>query len=188
MAQIKAGNIAKGMFIIYKQAPHQVMKTEFMNPGKGSAIMRTKLKNVATGTVSEFTFKTNEFVEEAEVDKSERQFLYHDGGDFVFMDPRNYEQVSVPGRLLAGKEKLLTTNLAAIILILDDQPIGVRLPPNVVLKVIEAHEAVAGNRINAPKKPVIMETGLEIQAPLFIKTGDKLSIDTDTGEYLARVN
>ena len=96
--------------------------------------------------------------------------------------------MSVPGRLLAGKEKLLTTNLAAIILILDDQPIGVRLPPNVVLKVIEAHEAVAGNRINAPKKPVIMETGLEIQAPLFIKTGDKLSIDTDTGEYLARVN
>ena len=95
MAQIKAGNIAKGMFIIYKQAPHQVMKTEFMNPGKGSAIMRTKLKNVATGTVSEFTFKTNEFVEEAEVDKSERQFLYHDGGDFVFMDPRNYNSIKL---------------------------------------------------------------------------------------------
>lgn len=188
MAQVKAGNISKGIFVVYKNTPHQVMKTEFMNPGKGSAIMRTRLKNVETGAVSDFTYKTNEIVEEAEVDKKEMQFLYRDGDDFVFMDPRSYEQIAVPGKYLDGKEGFLTPDLQAIILVLNEQPIGVRLPPNVILKVTTAHDAVAGNRVNAPKKPVILETGIEVFAPLFIKAGDKLSIDTETGEYLARVN
>ena len=173
---------------MFKGGPHQVMKTEFMNPGKGSAIMRTRLKNVETGAVSDFTFKTSEIVEEAEVDKREMQFLYQDSGDFVFMEPRSFEQVTVPGRFLRGKEGFLTPELEAIVLILDEQPIGVRLPPNVVLKVTEAQDAVAGNRVNAPKKPITLETGKEVMAPLFIKVGDKVSVDTDTGEYLSRIN
>lgn len=188
MSQVKAGNISKGMFVIYKNSPHQVMKTEFMSPGKGSAIMRTRLKNVESGAVSDFTYKTNEIVEEAEVDKKEMQFLYKDGDDYVFMDPRTYDQITVPGRFLKEKEGVLTPEMQAVVLVLDEQPIGVRLPPNVILKVTEAQDAVAGNRVNAPKKPVILETGLEIQAPLFIKAGDKVSIDTETGSYLARVN
>jgi elongation factor P len=188
MAQIKAGNISKGIFIIYKNTPHQVMKTEFMSPGKGSAIMRTRLKNVETGAVSDFTYKTNEMVEEAEVDKKEMQYLYKDTDDYVFMDPRTYDQVTVPGRFLKEKEGILTPQMLGIILVLDDKPIGVRLPPNVILKVTVAHDAVAGNRVNAPKKPVTLETGLEILAPLFIKAGDKVSVDTEALTYLARVN
>lgn len=188
MSLVKAGNITKGMFVIYKNTPHQVMKTEFMNPGKGSAIMRTRLKNVESGAVADFTYKTNEMVEEAEVDKQEMQYLYKDGDDYVFMDPRTYDQITVPGRFLKEKEGVLMPEMQAIVLVLDEQPIGVRLPPNVVLKVTESPDAVAGNRVNAPKKPATLETGMEIQVPLFIKTGDKVSVDTDTGEYLARVN
>jgi elongation factor P len=188
MSQVKAGNITKGIFLIYKNTPHQVMKTEFMSPGKGSAIMRTRLKNVETGAVSDFTYKTNEMVEEAEVDKKEMQYLYKDSDDYVFMDPRTFEQITVPGRFLKEKEGVLTPEMQAIVLVLDEQPIGVRLPPNVVLKVTEAQDAVAGNRVNAPKKPIVLETGLEILAPLFIKPGDKVSVDTETLVYLARVN
>lgn len=185
---IKAGNISKGIYLIFKGAPHLVTKTEFMSPGKGSAVMRVRLKHIETGSVSDFTYKTNELVEEAEVDKKEMQYLYQDGSDFVFMDPRNYEQITVPGRFLEGKEGFLTPELICILLIREDQPIGIKLPSHVTLKVTEAEDAVAGNRVNAPKKPVTLETGHVVQAPLFIKPGDKLVIDTDTGAYLSRTS
>jgi elongation factor P len=185
---VKAGNISKGMFIMFKGAPHLVTKTEFMAPGKGSAVNRVRMKHVETGSVADFTYKTNEMVEEAEVDKKEMQYLYQDGTDFVFMDPKNYEQITVPGRLVEGKEGYLTPDLTVVVLVREEQPIGVKLPAHVVMKVTEAEDAVAGNRVNAPKKPIIVETGMQVMAPLFIKPGDKVMLDTDTGEYLSRVN
>ena len=104
------------------------------------------------------------------------------------MDPRTYDQTIVPQKLIENKIGFLIPNQKCIVLINNDKAIGVEIPPNVVLTVTEAHEAVAGNRINAPKKPVRLETGIEIQAPIFIKTGDKISVDTTSGEYLSRVN
>lgn len=185
---VKAGNISKGMFIMFKDQPHLVTKTEFMAPGKGSAVNRVRMKSVQTGNVADFTYKTNEMVEEAEVDKKEMQYLYQDGEDFVFMDPRTYDQMTVPGRLLEGKKGFLTAELLVIVLVREEQPIGVKFPSHVSLKVTEAEEAVAGNRVNAPKKPITLETGLQVLAPLFIKPGDRVMLDTDTGEYLSRVN
>lgn len=186
MATINAGNIAKGMFVIFKGTPQLVTKTEFMAPGKGSAIMRVRFKNPQTGATQDFTYKTSEQVEVAEVEKKEMQFLYRDGDDVYFMNPRDYEQVSVPYSLVEDQFGYLTPDLKVNILFYEDRAIGVSLPAHVTMKVTEAFDAVAGNRVNAPKKPVTVETGIQIQVPLFIKTGDSIVIDTTTGEYLSR--
>ncbi|HYD34711.1 MAG TPA: elongation factor P [Vitreimonas sp.] len=188
MAMIKGGNIAKGMYILFKDAPWLVTKTEFVSPGKGSAFTRAKLKSVKTGASQEFTFKSVEPVEELDVSSKEMQFLYDDGSDVVFMNPRTYDQVSVPRELVEDKLGFMTPDLNVYILFYEEVAIGIKLPPRVKLKVAYAEDSTAGNRINAPKKPVTMETGMVIQAPIFIKTGEILSIDTETGEYQARVN
>ncbi len=188
MSTINAGNITKGSFIIYKDNPCYVTKTDFMSPGKGSPIMRVKMKNAASGAACEFTYKSNEQVEVADVTKKDMNFLYSDGAEVVFMDPRTYDQASIPLSLVENKIGFLIPNQKCIVLWHNDKAIGVEIPPNVVLTVTEAFEAIAGNRVNAPKKPVKLETGIEIQAPIFIKTGDKVSVDTATGAYLARIN
>lgn len=186
MPMIKGGNLKKGSFILFKNEPWQVMKTEFVSPGKGAAFTRAKLKSVRTAATQEFTFKSVEPVEELDVATREMQFLYSDGTDVTFMDPRTFEQEVVPVSLLDGKEGYLTPEMTMYILFYNDKGIGVRFPPTVKLKVTYAEDATAGNRVNAPKKPVTVETGLSIQVPIFVKTGDVISIDTTTGEYLSR--
>ncbi len=186
MAMIKGGNIKKGNYILFKNEPWQVMKTEFVSPGKGSAFTRAKLKSVRTATTQEFTFKSVEPVEELDVSTREMQFLYSDGSDITFMEPRTFEQVVVPLSILDGREGYLTPELTMYILFYNDKAIGVRFPLTVKLKVTYAEDATAGNRVNAPKKPVTLETGLVVQVPLFVKVGEIISIDTTTGEYLSR--
>ncbi len=184
---INAGNITKGSFIIFKGAPVFVTKADFMSPGKGAAIMRVKFKNVATGIAGEFTFKTNETIEVAEIEKREMEYLYRDGEELIFMDPKSYEQVSIPLALIEDQFGYLTPNLKCWIVWHKGSAIGANLPAHVVLKVIESPDEISGNRINAPKKTVKLETGIDAQVPLFIKVGEKVSLDTSTGEYLGRV-
>lgn len=188
MAFVNGGNIRKGMYILFKNQPYLVTKTEFVSPGKGSAFTRTKLKNVKTNAVQEFTFKSTESIEELEVITREMQFSYIDGEEVYFMDPRTYEQVSVNAELMEGKVGFLTSDILMYIIFYNDQAIGVRFPNTVKLKVTYAEDATAGNRVNAPKKPVTVETGMTVHAPLFVKAGDTLIIDTETGEYLSRAN
>lgn len=188
MATIKGGNITKGSYILFKDAPWLVTKTEFVSPGKGSAFTRAKLKSVRTGAVQEFTFKSTESIEELDVTSKEMQFLYDDGSEVVFMNPRTFEQVGVPRDLVEDKLGYFTPEMSVYILFFNEQAIGVRTPPSVKLKVTYTEDAVAGNRVNAPKKPVTLETGLVIQAPIFIKIGDVLSVDTESGQYQSRVN
>lgn len=188
MAIINGGNIRKGSYILFKDQPYLVTKTEFVSPGKGSAFTRTKLKHVRSGAVQDFTFKSVESVEELDVSSKEMQFSYMDEQEVVFMDPRTYEQVSIDLELLDGKEGYLTPDVTMYIIFYDDKAIGVRFPNTVKLKVSYAEDAVAGNRVNAPKKPVTLETGLVVQAPIFIKTGDVLVIDTETSQYVSRAN
>jgi len=185
MSNINAGNITKGSYIIFKSAPVGVTKTEFMSPGKGSPVMRVKFRNVQTGSAGEFTYKTSEQVEIAEVSKKEMQYLYRDGSELVFMDPKSYEQTSIPVALV-DKLGYLIPNLKCWVVWYKEKAIGVTLPSHVTLKVIESPNEVAGNRINAPKKTVRLETGVEVQAPLFIKVGEKITLDTTTDEYLSR--
>lgn len=188
MASINAGDLKKGDYVIFRDAPCVVAATEFMNPGKGSAIMRVKYKNLKTGNVIEYTHRTTEFVESANVDKKEMQFLYVSGDEVVFMDPKSYEQASIPSSLMEDKLAYLIPDLNCWTLWLEDEPIGVSLPPNVVLTVTESPDAVAGNRVNAPKKEVTTETGLKVQAPLFIKEGEKIIVSTADGSYVSRAN
>lgn len=187
MNTINAGNIAKGGFIIFKGEPVFITKAEFMSPGKGSPVMRIKFKNVKTGTAGEFTYKTGEIVEVAEIEKKEMEYLYRDGEDLVFMDPKSYDQVNIPLALIEDQFGYLTPNLKCWIVWYKSSPIGANLPAHVTLKVTESPDEVTGNRVNAPKKTVKLETGIEAQVPLFIKVGEKIQLDTGTGEYLGRV-
>lgn len=187
MDTVNAGNLTKGMYITFKGAPHAVIKTEFMSPGKGTPVMRARLRNAITGVIQEYTYKSAESVELVEVVKKELQFLYRDGDDIVFMNPKTYEQESLPIALLENKLGFLVQDLKCYVLFYQEKPIGIDLPPNVVLKVTEAEDSVAGNRVNAPKKPVKLETGISIEAPIFIKVGDKISVDTTSGSYISRV-
>jgi len=184
--KIKAGNIKKGSYILFKNQPHLVTKTDFLSPGKGSAFMRLKLKNIKTGNTVEFTYKSNETVEELDVSSKKMQYLYHDANEVVFMDERTYEQVSVPSDLIEDKLDLLTPEINLYIMIIDDQPVGVSFPPKVKLKVKRAENAVAGDTVGGAKKEIELETGLKIQAPLFIKTGETVVVDTDTKQYVGR--
>lgn len=188
MPTVKAGNITKGLYLNFKDTPHYVTKAEFYSPGKGSAFTRVKMRNVKTGANVEFTYKSNEQVEALDLSTQEMQFLYSADGDSVFMNPQTFEQVEIPTTLLEGKEGFLTPEIKVYILFYEGEALGVSFPPKVKLKVTEAEDAVAGNRVNAPKKPVTLETGMVIQAPLFVKPGDTLIIDTESGEYVSRAN
>jgi elongation factor P len=187
METINAGNITKGSFIIFKGAPVFITKAEFMSPGKGSPVMRIKFKNVQTGSSGEFTYKTSEGVEVAEIEKKEMEYLYRDGDELVFMDPKSFDQVNIPMSLIEDQFGYLTPNLKCWIVWYKGKAIGANLPPHVTLTVTDSPDEVAGNRSTAPKKTVTVETGLEAQVPLFIKVGEKIQLDTATGEYLGRV-
>lgn len=186
MASIKAGNIRKGNYIEYKSRPHLVTKTDFMSPGKGSAYMRCKLKNLSSENTVEVTFKSNETVQELDISSVKMQYLYHDKDEAAFMNNRTFEQVSIPSDLLEGSLDLLTAEVDVYVMFHDGKAIGVSLPPKVKLKVESAEDAASGDTVGQAKKPVVLETGLEIQAPVFVKTGDVLIIDTATKQYISR--
>ncbi len=183
---LTGGNIKKGTYIMFKGEPVLVTFTEFVSPGKGSAFMRSKLKSLKTGNVVEFTFKSVETVEAADVETMEMQYLYQDGEDFVFMNPRTYDQVTVPGVVMKEYVRYLVAEQTMYVVFFNEKPIGIRFPGKVTLKIEYAEDAVAGNRVNAPKKKVRLETGYEVEVPLFLKQGDSVVIDTATGLYVSR--
>lgn len=186
--KLKAGNIRKGMYVLHNGLPHYVTKTQFVSPGKGSAFTRTRLQDIKSGSSVDFVYKSHDNIEELEVESKEMQFLYSMGEEVVFMDPRTFDQVTIAVSLLDGKEKFLVPELNVYIQFYEEKAIGVTLPAKIKILVAEAEEAVAGDRQNAGKKPVTMETGLIVQAPLFVKKGDILLVDTETGEYVSRAN
>ncbi len=185
---VNGGNIRKGMYIMFKGEPVSVTFAEFVSPGKGSAFMRTRLKSLKTGNVVEFTFKSIETIEEADVETIEMQYLYQDGQDFVFMNQRSYEQVTVPGDVMKEYVPYLLPEQTMYVVFFNEKPIGIRFPGKVNLKVTYAEDSTAGGRVNAPKKKVRLETGYEVDVPLFIKSGETVIIDTVTGAYVSRAS
>lgn len=188
MAEVKAGDVRKGMFLLVKGAPHQATKTEFYSPGKGSAVMRMRLRNLQTSNTQEYTFKSNESLEYIEVTSVEMQYLYEDSSEAVFMDPRSYEQVSVPSELMEDAAGLLTADSMVYVQMYDEKAIGVSLPPKVTLKVKYSEDATAGNTVGQAKKEAELETGLKVMVPVFVKSGDSIIIDTSTKTYVSRTN
>ena len=187
MSRITTADFHKGMFITFKNEPHQIVEFQHVNPGKGSAFVRSRLKSFKTGRVQEITFKAGEEVEDLSINPREMQYLYKEGDNFVFMDNKSYEQMSVSKTVLGEYANYLKENETYQLLVFEDQAIGVRFPKKVRLTVVETEDAVKGNTVSGATKPAKLETGVSVQVPLFIKTGDVIGIDPETGEYVDRV-
>ena len=165
-----------------------VVEFQHVKPGKGGAFVRTKLKNVLTGKVVDRTFNAGLKVETATVDKREMQYLYKDGEEWVFMDTQSYEQLQVPSAVVGEMSKYLLENQNATVATHEGVPIYIELPASVELMITYTEPGLQGDRSSAGTKPATVETGAEIQVPLFINTGDKLKVDSRDGSYLGRVN
>jgi elongation factor P len=187
MAVINVSELKKGNYIVFKDDPAMISGMDFVNPGKGSAFYRVKLKSLKSGRVVENTFKSGETVEEYTVDTREMQYLYKDTENAYFMNPHSYEQVAV--RLdLVDFVDFLQDGVTYQVLMHDDDAIGMRPPKRVVLKVASTERTAAGNTAGRVLKPATLENGIEVQVPAFIKEGDKIALNPDTREYLERVN
>lgn len=183
---VQAGNLKKGEFIVYQGEIWQVQKTEFYSPGKGSALMRTKIKNVASGKGLDYTFKSNESVETVEVNSVEMQYLYKDADSAYFMDERTYNQYTVPLAVVGDIIEFFKEGEKMYVYLHDDKPLSIRPPVSVTLKVINTEEAVKGDTVSGAKKEAELETGAKIMVPLFIKNGDIISLNPETHEYTGR--
>jgi elongation factor P len=184
--KINAGNLKKGDFILYQNEIWQIQKAEFYAPGKGAALMKTKIWNVKTGKNIDITFKSGEEVEVVEVESRLMVFLYKDNENLYFMDEKTFNQYSLPLTAVSGLEKYLKEGEKLYVYIFNDVPLSVRPPLSVRLKVVKAEEAVKGDTVSSAKKPVTLETGAVIMAPLFIKEGDIVIVNPETGEYTGR--
>ncbi len=165
-----------------------VIEFQHVKPGKGGAFVRTKLKNVLTGKVVDKTFNAGVKVETANVDKRDMQYLYKDGDDWVFMDTQSYEQTHVPNAVVGDASKYLLENQTAMVATHDGAPLYVELPASVELMVTYTEPGLQGDRSTGGTKPATLETGAEIQVPLFLESDTKVKVDTRDGSYLGRVN
>jgi elongation factor P len=186
MSTITTADFTKGTFVEFKGEPHQIVEFQHVNPGKGSAFVRTRLKSLKTGKVQEFTYKSGETVTEVPVATSEMQFLYKEADAYMFMDNKSYEQFAIPSAMLGNYADYLKPNDVYQVLVNGDQAVGLRFPKKVRLKVTEATEGAKGNTVSGATKTVIVETGAVVTVPLFIKEGDLIAIDPEAGTYLER--
>jgi elongation factor P len=164
-----------------------VVEFQHVKPGKGGAFVRTKLKNVRTGAVVERTYRADEKLQQAIIDKREMQFLYRDGEQYVFMDNSTYDQTHVDASSLVEASKFLKEGDSAILQVYKEEIVGVDLPASVELTIAQTDPGVQGDRVSGAKKPATLETGHTIQVPLFVNQGDKVKVDTRTGDYITRV-
>ncbi len=158
-----------------------------MKPGKGGAFVRTKLKNVETGQVVDKTFRAGERVEEAMLEHRKMQYLYRDGDNYVFMDLETYEQFSAGPDVIGDAAQFLVENQELSVFVRSGKPVTIELPAAVILKVSKAEPWLKGDTTGAATKPVTLETGLVVQAPLFVEEGDTVKVDTRSGKYIERV-
>ena len=186
MATITTADFRKSGVVEFKGEPHAIVEFQHVNPGKGSAFVRTRLKALKTGKVQDFTFKSGESMTAVPVNTREMQYLYKEGDTYVFMDNFNYEQILIVESVLSNYVQFLKQNETYQVLVKDDEGVGVRFPKKVRLLVTQAEEGARGDTVAGAGKVVTLETGLKVTVPLFIKQGDKIRVDTRTGEYVER--
>ena len=179
--QFKNGNHIEVEGTIFK-----VLEFQHVKPGKGGAFVRTKLKNILSGKVVDRTFNAGVKVDVANVDRREMQYLYREGGDFVFMDMSDYDQPRVPASVVGDAANYLLEEQTVTVAFNDGTPLYVDLPAAVELTISQTDPGVQGDRSTGGTKPATLETGATIQVPLFISTGEKIKVDTRTGQYLGR--
>jgi elongation factor P len=164
-----------------------VVEFQHVKPGKGGAFVRTKIKNVLSGKVVDRTFNAGTKIDFATVDRRDFQYLYRDGDGFVFMDTTDYDQITVPAATVGDAANFMLENQNVTIATHEGEPLYVEMPASVVLEVTYTEPGLQGDRSSAGTKPATLETGYEIQVPLFLETGTKVKVDTRTGDYLGRV-
>ena len=186
MAMITAGEFRNGKTFEMDGKVMQVVEFQHVKPGKGAAFVRTKMRNVVTGAVTETSFNPTAKFEEAFVDRKDMEYSYNDGDLYYFMDPESYELVPINKDVLGDNFKFVKENMTCKIMSYKGSVFGVEPPNFVELEVTESDPGVKGDTATNVTKPAILETGAEIKVPLFINPGDKIRIDTRTGEYLER--
>ena len=183
---VSTNDLKNGMTLDLDDQLWQVVGFQHVKPGKGHAFVRTKLKNVRSGAVLDRTFRADEKVGLAIVERKEMQYLYDDGHALVFMDTASYDQVHVPKDVVAEMGSFLVEGATALIAMHDGVPIGVELSAAVVIEVAQTDPGVKGDRVSGAMKPAVLRTGLTVQVPLFVEPGDRIKVDTRSGEYLTR--
>ncbi len=186
MPAVSTNDLKNGMSLNLPEGLFSVVEFQHVKPGKGGAFVRTKLKNVRTGAVLERTYRADEKLDQALIDKREMQFLYLDGGSYVFMDTTDYEQLQASRASLGSSAQYLKEGDSVVLQMFDGEIVGVDMPAAVELKVTDTEPGVQGDRVSGARKPATLETGLVVQVPLFVSTGDTVKVDTRTGEYLTR--
>ena len=186
MAAISTNDLKNGMSLDLPEGLFSVVEFQHVKPGKGGAFVRTKLKNVRSGAVLERTYRADEKLEQAVIDKREMQFLYVDGDNYVFMDTGTYDQLPTPRVALGDAANYLKEGDSAVLQMYEGEIVGVDLPAAVELTVVATEPGLQGDRVSGARKPATLETGLAVQVPLFVNIGDRVKVDTRSGEYLTR--
>lgn len=183
---ISTNQFKNGMTIEVDGKLYMIVEFQHVKPGKGGAFVRTKLKDIKTGAVIDRTFRAGEKFDQAQVTRRQMQYLYNDGTVYVFMDNETYDQVNLDASMVADASRFLKENEVALVVFTDGVPIGVELPTAVDLEVVETDPGLRGDTATGGTKPATLETGAVIQVPLFIQVGEKVKVDTRTGEYITR--
>jgi elongation factor P len=181
-----AGALKRGEFIMHQSSIWQLIKVEFYSPGKGSALTHAKMKNVKTGKTLDYAFKSAESVETVDVNSIEMQFMYKDDETMCFMNPQTYDQVTIPLTMAEGFVQYLKEGDKLYIYMHDEVALSVRAPLTVTMKIVETEDAVKGDTVTNARKPATTETGATVLVPLFVKAGETVTINPETGEYTGR--
>lgn len=186
MSTISTSDFKNGLTIEFDDNIWRIVEFQHVKPGKGSAFVRSKLKNLRNGAVQEKTFRAGEKMEQANIETKRMQYLYNDGANYIFMDNNTYEQVEVPEERLTEEKNYLVENMDVSISFFGSETLGVEVPKNVVLKVAATEPGIKGNTASGGSKPATLETGLVVQVPFFVNEGDELNINTQDGTYISR--
>jgi len=181
-------DIKVGTIFQYQGEPYQALSINHSKQARGGAVLQTKIKNLINKNILERNFKSSDKFKEAEITRKKINFLYKDGNKYYFMDEIDFDQFFLDENILGNKTRFLTESLAIKILYFNDKAIDVELPPKVELKVVEAPEGVRGDSTGNVTKTVELETGYKIKAPMFVNQDDVIRVNTETGEYVERVN
>lgn len=184
---ISSNEFKRGQTIIYNDNIWQIVEFEHVNPGRGQAFVRSKLRNLRSGANQEVTFRASEKVQTARIEKNKMQYLYEDDGMHIFMDVSTYEQLGVPTAQIEEELKFLKDNMEVDLVTYEGEVIGLELPPKVELEVVATEPGIRGDTQSGGSKPATLETGAVITVPLFVNVGDLLEVNTEDGTYSSRV-
>lgn len=188
MGTIETSAFKKGTKLIHNGQPFTITEFQHVKPGKGNQFTRTKIKNLMTGAVLDVTYRSGEKVEEADVEDKDMTFLYADGDTFHFMDGKTYDQIEVSAEQLGDKKGFLLPDMSCGIVFWKGRPISIDLPNHVELKVEHTEPGVRGDTATNVQKPATLETGVQVNVPIFINIGDTIKVETATGAYLERTS